>query len=411
MSKKIIGFLVVFVLILGSITFYFWNENKILKEDVADLKKEDGSVSEVERNNDEIKAGFKKIKEESLEETIDNVYFGVGDFENGYYLVNTRTGEKENFVPEGYEIISQHAYNSFSDKLILKQDNKLYSFDIKNDSIKEIVGISVFPRNNDEDGVSVILRQSTTDKNDFIIEIYSYNDTDFGIPEVKRKETYLYNSLNNKVTKSFFGFDVFKDFVYDSKNEKFFSWYSGEGAGSVAPIKVSNLSGSVINEIFKSKNENSDNLVRVRQNEEIFILVPFKKNNINNYDLKYFNINDFNKIKEIKTGGKVDFVSAYSLVVDEKTKTLVAGYNGKVTLYRFNDQNFIQESKIITEDTFYPNFIFVENGKLYYLNSGNNNIKIENSSVIKVVDLNTWEIDNVIEISDASLNEITLFKK
>jgi len=71
-------------------------------------------------------------------------------------------------------------------------------------------------------------------------------------------------------------------------------------------------------------------------------------------------------VYEAKTHEPLNKSNPYSITFAKNEKTIAIGNDNNVTLLRFDNNKKIIDTKIIPDKDVYANFIYYENGKLYY---------------------------------------------
>ena len=331
------------------------------------------------------------------------LYFGKG-FEGKYFLIDVTTGQTKEFLPSGYTLINQTEYQMFPTFLILQKDNNLYSYSVKDKIANSIFGsVDDLKLSKDE---QVRIYPSITEKDRFIIEINKLNlsivnEFDGSSPIISTR-SYSFNALTNKLVRiNTVKFDGCAK--YDSKNQRFFTWPCGEGIGNSAPLAVTDLSG--------------------KEQKKVITLEEFglDKQGIGSISLKYQNGlffawggGNYQKIvvldpqaadpaketymvsEQVKSQIKEAY--PYSVSIDQISKTIIIGGDSYILLLRFDAQHQITQSSYIPDKDIYANFVFVNDGKLYYQAPDN----------IRVVNLYDWKIEKSIP-SAGNFQEITLF--
>lgn len=329
------------------------------------------------------------------------VYFGKGSQDN-YSLVNVQTGEIKNFIPKDYVLLSQFGYQMFPTFLILQKDDGLYSYSVENNIVNSVFGS--FDDLKLKDNEEAIVYPSITEKNKFIIEINTLDlsqVSDFtGLSPILSTRSYSFDALTNKLAATVNGI-FYNCAEYDSKNQRFFTWSCGEGVGSALPLLISDLEGNTKSQIITEKDFGltDDDLIHVYFSNGLFLAID----NSNGIKVIVLDPALADPSKEIYTAttqanSQISDLYAYSMGIDKTTNTLIVGGNDYILLLRFDENKKITQSTYIPDKEIYTNFLFLNEGKLYYQAYGN----------IRVVDLNSWKIDKSIP-SAGTRQEITLF--
>lgn len=329
------------------------------------------------------------------------IYFGEGS-QGKYSLVNVQTGETKEFVLPGYTIVDQHNYNNFPDFLILQKENDLYSYSVKNKISNSIFGSSndLKLKKNEEARID----PSITENNKFFIVINEYDPNEepgMGGPTPISTRSYFFDASINKLKRTE-NVDFEGCRKYDSKNQRFFTWPCGEGIGSVTPLSFSDLNTGLQREVATSGELGLSRGVRplVEYQGGLFFVLN------NSKDLKIIIIDPqlANPMKEVyvandQVKSQISDISAYSVSIDGSTSTLIIGGDSYILLLRYDANKKITQSEYIPDKDIYANFMFVNEGKLYY----------QAKDTIRVISLGTWQIEKSIP-SPGSFQEITLFR-
>ncbi len=332
-----------------------------------------------------------------------NVYFGKGS-QGKYSLVNTQTGEAIEFIPSGYVIINQTEYQNFPTFLILQKDNDLYSYSVVNKITNSIFGSFNDLKINKDEQVRVY--PSITEKDKFIIRIdkldlSQVSEFDGSSPIISTR-SYSFDASTNKLiaiaTVKFGGCAE-----YDSKNQRFFTWPCGEGIGTSLPLSIADLNGKEQNQVItleefgRSKDDIGSTAVEYRNG----LFFALSKGNVSKIVVldpqssspakETYTVNEQVKSQMTKS-------YPYSASIDRSRSTIIIVGDSFILLLRFDANKQITQSTYIPDKEIYANFIFVNDGKLFYQAKDN----------IRVVNLDTWQIEKSIP-SSGNFEEITLF--
>lgn len=331
-------------------------------------------------------------------------------WENRYFLVNLKTGETKDFIPDDYTLLAQHNYLHLPTFLILQKDGELFFYDVLNKIPKKIFISKENLRIKQDESVTIY--PSITEKDKFIINIDKLNlsqqkseNASFE-PRIMSSQTYLFDASKNYLV----GMKNFKSngcVLYDSKNQRFFTWLCGEGVGSSLPLYVSDMEGRIHNQAvslddFGFKQDDIAKVAVYYSNGLFFVFDTYKFSKIIILDPQSASL-----VKETYTFGdpiklQIGQLYPYSISIDKGRNTIIIGGDNFILLLRFDNNKNIVQSKYILEKEVYANFIFVNEGKLYYQSQGD----------IRVVDLDTWQAERTITQSDSISErflEITLF--
>ncbi|NQV00074.1 MAG: hypothetical protein HQ538_04995, partial [Parcubacteria group bacterium] len=179
---------------------------------------------------------IKNIKETSKSGS-EELYFAKGH-SGDYSLVNIESEETQEFIPEGYKIIEQYAYQPFTNYLILRKDNNFFLYNIANENIESLSEkYDYFKLAEDED---MRLKPSITEKDKFYIVIYKYDMNDgmgMGLIDMISTRSYFLDAQTQEIEEAD-EIDFGGCYQYDSKNERFFNWKCDEGIGVSIPLIV-----------------------------------------------------------------------------------------------------------------------------------------------------------------------------
>ncbi len=331
------------------------------------------------------------------------VYFGNG-WQGKYSLYNVQTGESQEFTPAGYTIIDQTEYQNFPTFLILQKDEDLFSYSVDNKITNSVFGsFNDLKLKKDE---QVRVYPSITEKDKFIIGINKVDlsqgpEFDYLSPIISTR-TYSFDASTNKLV-GIENVKVGSCIKYDSKNKRFFTWPCGEGIGTSLPLSITNLNGNeqklvaTLEEFGLSKDDIG--LIAVEYRNGLFFALS--KGGVSK--IMVIDPQPANPTKEIYTvneqiKSQITESYPYSVSMDRSRSTIIIGGDHFILLLRFDANKQITQSTYIPEASVYANYIFVNDGKLYYHAIPN----------IRVVNLDTWQIEKSIPSSESFL-EITLF--
>lgn len=348
---------------------------------------------------------------EEVATTTKAIYFGK-ESANNYFLVNVANGESKTFIPSGYTIVSNWGYQMFPTFLILQKDNGLYSYDVENKTVVDIFSSSEnLKLNKDEEA---IIHPSITEKNQFIIKIDTFDKSEVsefdGSSPILSSRTYSFDASINKLV-SIKNPELYGCTRYDSKNQRFFVWPCGEGVGSSAPLSINDLTGKESKKVITQEDFNfnkdynppafiqySNGLFFASDTYPSLSKIIVVDSKLVNPEKETYTIRQESQDQIAKLPSQINQSPPNSVSIDKSQNTIIIGYSYFILLLRFDTNNQIVESKDITEPYFYGNSIFVNNGKLYY----------QTEDAIRVVNLNTWQIEQSIPSSRDS-RDITLF--
>jgi hypothetical protein len=333
----------------------------------------------------------------------EKIYFAKGS-QGNYALIDLKNGETQKFIPEGYEIVSQHQYDPLPQFLILEKNNNLFSYEIENKLMNKIFIFDNLLLKEDE---KARLHPSITEKNKFFIVINEFDpneESEIGLYNPINTRSYFFDaSINKLVSTNDINFDGCVE--YDSKNQRFFSWPCAEGIGSSIPLSILNINGKKQKEVISLSEFGlaKDNLgpVTVQYNNGLFFaLSKGAVDKIIMIDPKPQEPQkEIHEVTETVKNQIKDKSYPYSTAFVKSQNTFIIGGGSFITLLRSND-NQITESKTFPEQGLYANFIFPYENTLYY--------QSRNAKAIRLIDLNTWKITKTIPIETSE--EITLIK-
>lgn len=327
-------------------------------------------------------------------------YFGKG-WEGKYSLINIESGETKSFIPAGYTIVDQHEYEQFPPYLILQKDNDLYSYSLENKITNSIFG--TFNDLKLKKNEQARIYPSITEKDKFLLVINEYNPNEepgMGLPTPLNTRSYSLDASTNKLI-SIASVKFGGCAEYDSKNQRFFTWPCGEGIGNSTPLSISNLNGKEQREVITQEEFglSKENIGPVAVQYENGLFFALSKGNVSK--VVVLNPQSVNPTKETYTVNEqikpqITESYPYSVSMDMGRSTIIIGGNNFILLLRFDANKLITQSTYIPDKEIYANFIFVNDGKLYYQAKDN----------IRVVNLDTWKIEK--SIPSPRNEEITL---
>ncbi len=335
--------------------------------------------------------------------TTETVYFGKGS-QGKYSLVNVQTGETQEFIPTGYTIINQTEYQNFPTFLIIQKDNDLFSYSVINKITNSIFGSFNDLKLKQDEQVRVY--PSITEKDKSIIRIdkldlSQVSEFDGSSPIISTR-TYSFDASTNKLV-SIANVKISGCTEYDSKNQRFFTWPCGEGIGTSLPLSITDLNGKeqsqviTLEEFGRSKDDIGSIAVEYRNG----LFFALSKGNVSK--IVALDPQSINPTKETYTvseqvKSQITESYPYSASIDRSRNTIIIGGNNFILLLRFDANKQITQSTYIPDKEIYANFIYVNDGKLYYQAKDN----------IRVVNLDSWQIEKSIP-SSGNFQEITLF--
>lgn len=343
-----------------------------------------------------------KIQEETAQPLQKKIYFGIGKGEHGVYsLVDLLTGVTKEFIPSGYEIVAQHRYEAFSEFLILKKENQLFSYSLINKNLRKI-DIELL-----KDSEVTVVFPSISDKSKFYLLINDTETIEAGLYHYKviGSRKYFFDAYNNQIQKAG-NVKASGCYQYDSEHSRFFTWPCGEGIGASIPFKVYNYLTGEEKEVVGFQDFGLDEkglgLISVCYNNGYFLMIPKNKGDFS----KIIVIKPENEIvkkiykvtEKVKSELRTNKVYPYSaLLVEAKRTIVIGGSNFMLFLHFDNAKKEITNVKYLEEKEVYANFIFTDGEKLYY----------RSGDKIKIVNLSTQQVEKAIPFEGAE--EITIF--
>ena len=326
------------------------------------------------------------------------IYFGKGR-DGNYAKIDTLTEQSKELILAGYSLLGQHGF--------LQKGSYLYSYNLDNKLLNSVFAFDGLKLQSDE---KASVDPSITEKDKFIIRIdkfdYSQSPSEFlGTYPIISTRTYTFNaSINQLIKISNFNLASSNSTCskYDSKNQRYFKWLCGEGIGSSVPLSTVNLNG--LSEQVIVSDENSS----VEVQNSLFI-VPQSKYTGNSFTFTQFTVVDPQFSTPTKSVYAVDDfvqsniaethgISAYSIAIDQSSNKIIIGGNSFILLLHHNSNNLVTGYAYIPDAAIYANFIFVDNGKLYY----------QAPNYIRVINLSTERLEK--SISSVKTEEMTLFR-
>ena len=340
--------------------------------------------------------------QKTLKSDTENIYFAKGH--NGdYSLINIESEETQDFIPEGYKIVEQYAYQTFTNYLLLQKDSNLFLYNIENENIESLSEkYDYFKLAEDED---IRLYPSVTEMDRFYIVIYKYDMNDsmgMGLIDMLSTRSYYLDAQTQKANEAH-EIDFSGCYQYDSKNERFFNWKCDEGIGVSIPLVIKDLQGNELQEAISLQeyglNEEGIGLVSMQYNNGYFLAM--EKGNLSKIiaiDPKSSELIKDEYIVSDEVKSEIDESYPYSMAIVSSKNTIVVGGGNFILLLRFDENKRIIESKFIEDKEIYANYIFPYKGKVYY----------QAKDALRIINLDTWEIEK--SISSEKEEDITLIK-
>ena len=317
----------------------------------------------------------------------EGVYFAQG-WEGNYTLIDVGSGDNQDFPISDYEVVSQHSYDKFPEYIIVKKDDRLYSYNVKDEELNRVFDSDEFDLDSDE---IVSVMPSITEKDKFIITISEIVETDgmYGY-EVIDNWSYLFDASSNEVI---YDADIMEGnrmqcFKYDSKYSRFFVWSCGEGVGTSTPLYTYSLDGDRQSDIvnFYDFGPYSDSQGPVWYDQGKFLALEDQNNVVGYNHLIVIDPDKRYPSKEVYLLGDAITEYGYSLSLAEDQNTIIVGGADSIILLRYDESTLhIMERKYISQPRLYANFIFTHNGRAYY--------QYRQTDSINVLNLSTWEIE------------------
>lgn len=306
--------------------------------------------------------------------------------ENITKAINLQTREITPLFSKEYEIINQHGYGDLPEYFILQKEETLLAYDLGNKTFQPITINPVI-----KEKARAWVYPSITEKNKFIIQINHGKPVDGMYDfEIKSIEEFIYDADTNTIqkiqaTQSAAGaYSTCKE--YDSKNNRIYRWFCGEGIGSSGPLMTIDLQTREETTIA-SESEfgiTDDQFVSVWFNQGKFYLQPqswFKDEKFAkimvvetngqtpNKTMYTFTGETFEKIRQLKETG----VFPYSMMQVEEKNSFVIGMAAGVIVMKYDDQKRFNEVTVIHDDAIYLNFLSSDGNAFYY--KGHNSLK------------------------------------
>jgi len=320
--------------------------------------------------------------EESTEDANNNsretIYFASGE-ENTFLLTNTETGDTEDLIPAGFELVSPYSYDNYPSTLILKKEDNLYTYNLETEEYLSILNSDDLKLNENE---GARIYPSRTSDQDFYLYIYETDPNGEmgmgGYPLVNERE-YFYSLENNSLSESNFEIHQVGGCIeYDSVNARFLRWYCGEGAGTTLPIVSFDLDGENETELISTADfgleEDSIEAGAEYNNGQI---IAYGKTNLN----QIWTIDFSNKELDIKKYVVNESTSSeitshpYSIIQNPGQKAFIIGTANEVHILNYEDLE-INNLTTLAENRGYLNFIFSNKDKLYYDSSAHPGLTI-----------------------------------
>jgi len=177
------------------------------------------------------------------------LYIGLVDGDDSYTLIDPKSFELRDFIPGGYDVVDPlSGYEPYPDYLLLSKDGLIYSYDLRDRSVRPVAGLSY-------DSGWVDISPSISEANRFYIRIVSTKQAPIE-DEIVRLRGYLYDAESNKVVSYddiIAGFpygQVYGILAYDSKYSRFFINPNREPIKSSLPLLLYDIESGSYSEVI-----------------------------------------------------------------------------------------------------------------------------------------------------------------
>lgn len=380
MKNLIKGFLVIgFLAILSGCSYKIVKNNENIDSNSVDLEKT---------------AANSELVATSPETTSKEVYFGSLSNDK-YSFLNIRNGETKNVIPDGYQIVSQYNYDTFSEYFIIQKDNDLFSLKLEGQNIEGISDkfTDLKLRKNEE----AYVEPSITEKDKFHIVINEYDPekmTAMGINMPINTRSYFFDASLGKINQAK-NVKLENCYKYDSKNERFFTWFCGEGYGYAIPLFVKDLDGNDLQEAISLADyglvEGEKGLVFVKYNNGMFVALekntPSRLTVVNpstkELTKEVYTIND-----EVKLQLKDYHLDGAT--IDKDNKTIILEKGNDLLLLKYSSDNTVIESKNFSDTISRTNSTILYNGKIFY----------QSQDALNIIDASSWQKEKTIPLEE-----------
>lgn len=348
------------------------------------------------------------------------IYLGIGSAADAglYRLIDLETGTQREFIPAGYTIPDQRAYDvPFPKFLILQKETALYTYDLENKILTLIPPPVAPPALLDNKEVRELFETgdpfarasevvevfpSITDKNRFLIILATWQAESF-----RSDHAFLLNAATNETTLVLPPPAIEECMQYDSNNQRLFSWPCGGGAPVMLPLRIRDLAGKVVREVLTPQDfdlASAEGWITLSVTNAQFLITPQDMSKIIVVDPRPSEPRKTTYMVNEEVRQQARDTIAFEATRDEEQKTIAIGDQHRgVLLLRFDDKNQIIQHIFFSDAGAFPNYqnTFLSYGeKLYYYHM--------TGDFLRVINLNTWQVEKSIPASE-SLEPITYF--
>lgn len=334
---------------------------------------------------------------------------------SGKSFINLQNEERQNFVPDGYELVSYQHGTDFPEYLIFKKNSKLYRYTVKTHDLAEMNIRAIAPDERPHVSLSV------NDKKEFLITINKGRPVEGMIDfEIDSTQRFFYHAADNTSEEASNTYKIVENHtgcrLYDSKNERMFTWPCGEGIGSAGPIMAFDLKTQKETPFITNGDLGlkEDDTFRVWFDHGGFSLeTGYWGDKTTTTTFSFADITgtkphittfvfseDFQK--KIDALGKVNLASPYSILWIKEKSILAIGFANGVYLATIDGKGNLSDAVKLNDDRSYVNYMYTLGNKLYYLTQNG----------IRVIDLDKKELEKTIQIQrgEITISEVGLIK-
>lgn len=333
----------------------------------------------------------------------------------GKTFINLRNEERQNFIPEGYELVSYQHGTDFPEYLILQKDRKLYRYTATTHELDEM---NVRALAQDE---RANINPSVSDKKEFLITINKGRPVEGMIDfEIDSTERFYYHAADNTSEEASNTSKIVENYTgcheYDSKLQRIFTWICGEGLGSVGPIMALDLKTQQESPFITNRDLGlkEDDMFRVWFDHGMFSLetgvwgdatrpTSFAFADITGIkpQIATFAFSEAfqQKINEL---GKINLSSPYSVFWIKDRNILAIGFGHGIYLATIGSQGDLEDVVKLNDDQSYVNYMYLLENKLYY----------RTQEGIRVIDLDEKKLKKTIELQrgEMTIEEVGLIR-
>jgi hypothetical protein len=333
----------------------------------------------------------------------------------GKTFINLQNEERQNFIPEGYELVSYQHGTDFPEYLIFRKNNKLYRYTAKTHELDEM---DIRAIAQDE---RPYVNPSVSDTSEFLISIHKGRPVEGMIDfEIDSTQRFYYHADDNTSEEASDTYKVVENYTgcheYDSKQRRIFIWTCGEGLGSVGPINMFSMESQEEKPYLTNKDLGlkEDDIFRVWFDHGGFSLetgywgdktttttFSFVGISGSKPQITTFIFSDAFQ-KKIDALGKVNLASPYSILWIKEKNILAIGFANGVYLATIDGKGNLTDAVKLNDDRSYVNYMYDLGNKLFY----------RTQDGIRVINLDEKKLEKTIELQrgEMTIEEVGLIR-